>query len=149
MYVFSRLLSEQNCVDFAQIEEYFRVDIFFLALITLKLTGELIVLHNKELKFFLSLSTFVQYLFGHASFIGPVIDPLDLGQFLTTELNQFFGLLIGRMDARAAVRNVHENVLGKSVIFLLEGSESVEENIVGLFFYLVEVFMLLVFGHAH
>lgn len=97
----------------------------------------------------MSLSTFILYLFSHSSFTHPVIDPLDLGQFLATELNQFFGLLIGRMDARAAVRNIHENVLGEIVIFLLEGSESVEEKIVGLFFYLVEVFVLLVFGHAH
>jgi hypothetical protein len=147
--VFSRLLSEQNRIDFAQVKEYFRVDIFFLAFITLKFPGELIILHNKELKFFLSLSTFILYLFGHASFIRPVIDPLDLGQFLTTQLNQFFGLLIGRMDARAAVCNIHENVLGESVIFLLKGSESVEEKIVGLLFYLVEVFVLLVFGHVH
>ncbi len=108
------------------VKEHFRVDISLFALIALKLSRELVILHDKKLELFLPLPAFILYLFGHAVFPSPVIDPLNLSEFLTTELNEFFRLLIRGMDARAAVGNIDENVFGECVVFLFEGSKSVE-----------------------
>ncbi len=126
MDVLGRLLPEKNCIDFAEVKEHFRVNISLFALIARKLSRELVILHDKKFKLFLPLSAFILYLFGHPVFPRPVIDPLNLGKFFTTELNEFFRLLIRGMDARAAVGNIDENVFGECVVFFLKGSKSVE-----------------------
>ena len=106
MDVFGGLLSKKNGVNFAQIEQYLRIDVFIFALIALKLTWELVVLHDEELNFFLPLTVLLLELFGHSAFTDPIINSPDLGKFLTTEFDEFLWLFVGGMDAGATVGNV-------------------------------------------